>query len=472
MIINLPKNEVFDFIKDISHRNGIKSYLIGGYVRDLLLQRGGNDIDIVVEGPFLESGINLASELHQCLPGSYFQVFPEYGTAKVSYDGLEYEFVATRREVYSENSRKPKVELGTLREDQERRDFTINALAIDLSNNNLIDPFGGYLDLQRKRIVCIGDIAQKFSEDPLRMLRCVRFSAQLGFNIDSDTFQGIQDQKSRVSILSQERIFSELKKIILSDNTTQGFKVLLVTGLLEIIFPEVYRLKGVEVKEGRGHKDNFYHTLEVLENVSRVTNDFTLRFAALLHDIGKPNSKRWDSVIGWTFHNHNDIGAKMIPKIFKRMHIPMDDNMKKIQKLTELHMRPIILAKEGVTDSAIRRLLVDAGDDIEDLNILCSADITSKNLEKKGRLYQNFLGVQQRMREIEESDRLRNFRIPINGQDIMETFGIEPSGVIGDIKEVIKDMILQGEIPNSREAAWPIMIQEGLKRGLKIKDAP
>ncbi|MFI3239386.1 MAG: HD domain-containing protein [Bacteroidales bacterium] len=441
-------------------------YVVGGYVRDIFLERTSKDIDFVTVG----SGIDVAEAIAASLGGkTRCNVFRNFGTAQVKYKGLELEFVGARRESYQRDSRKPIVEDGTLDDDQKRRDFTINAMAISLNEANfgeLIDPFGGIEDIKAKIIRTPLDPDITFSDDPLRMMRAIRFATQLEFTIYPETLDSITRNAKRISIISKERINDELAKIIKSRRPSQGFILLSKCGLLKLIFPELENLRGVETVAGRAHKDNFYHTLQVLDNVAEKSDNEWLRWGAIFHDIAKPLTKRFDKKIGWTFYNHNFIGEKMVPKIFHRMGLPMNEKMKYVRKLVGLHMRPIALVEEEVTDSAVRRLLFDAGDDIDDLMTLCSADITSKNPEKVQRFMENYNLVHDKMVEIEEKDRIRNFQPPITGEEIMKVFNLAPCRAVGDIKEVIKNAILDGEIPNDYDSAYILMLNVAAEQGL------
>ena len=460
-------DKIFKQISETADELGLECYVVGGYVRDIFLQRPSKDIDVVVVG----SGIAMAEALGRRLgKGAHVSVFRNFGTAQLKYRGTEVEFVGARKESYTHDSRKPIVEDGTLEDDQNRRDFTINALAVCLNSaryGELVDPFDGMDDLKERTIRTPLDPDITFSDDPLRMMRCIRFATQLNFYIDDETFESLCRNRERIGIISKERIADELNKIMLSPIPSKGFIDLDRSGLLELIFPELAALQGVETRNGRAHKDNFYHTLEVLDNISRQTDNLWLRWAALLHDIAKPVTKRWDPRAGWTFHNHNFIGERMIPAIFRKMKLPMNEKMKYVQKLVGLHMRPIVIADEEVTDSAVRRLLFEAGDDIDDLMTLCEADITSKNSERKRRFLENFQLVRQKLKDLEERDRIRNFQPPVSGEEIMRTFGLSPCQQVGTLKSAIKDAILDGIIPNEYEAARRFMLERAEKMGLK-----
>lgn len=464
---------IFKLIGEVADEMQRPCFVIGGYVRDIVLCRTSKDIDVVTLG----SGIELAEALCRRLGrGAHLAVFRNFGTAQVKYrkgkEIWEVEFVGARRESYSHDSRKPVVEDGTLQDDQNRRDFTINAMALCLNSDRygeLVDPFDGMGDIEREIIRTPLDPDITFSDDPLRMMRAIRFATQLNFRIYPDTFDAIKRNKERIKIISRERIADELGKIIRSDIPSRGFILLEESGLLPYICPELAALKGIESKDGYGHKDNFYHTLTVLDNVALRSRNEWLRWAALFHDIAKPRTKRFDPQLGWTFHNHNFVGAKMIPGIFRYMKLPLNEHMKYVQKLVELHMRPIVLAEEIVTDSAVRRLLFDAGDDIDELMMLCEADITSRNAEKVRRYMDNFALVRRKLAEIEEKDRVRNFQPPIGGEEIMEYFALPPSRQVGELKSAIKNAILDGIIPNEREAAWQFMLAEAQRMGIERK---
>ena len=456
---------VFRRIQRIVDDRGLQAFVIGGFVRDYYLRRPSNDIDVVVIGSGIEVAEALGRELH-----TKVSVFKTFGTAMLRCDGWEIEFVGARKESYSRDSRKPVVEAGTIEDDQRRRDFTINALAWSLNDatfGELVDPFDGMGDMERLiiRTPCDPDVT--FDDDPLRMLRAVRFASQLGFDIYPDTFDAIQRNAHRIEIVSKERIITEINKIVLSPRPSIGFELLEMTGLLKLVFPELDALKGVERRGSHAHKDNFRHTLQVLDNVAQRSDDLWLRWAALLHDIAKPATKAYDPKIGWTFHGHEVLGSKMVPSIFRAMKLPLNDRMKFVQKMVFLHLRPIVLSEDLVTDSAVRRLLFEAGDDVESLMLLCEADITSGIESKVKRYMQNFELVRRKMADIEEKDRVRNFQPPISGELIMSTYGIPPCREIGDIKAVIKDAILDGQIPNEYEAAYALMEQLAAERGLK-----
>ncbi|MBN2486760.1 MAG: HD domain-containing protein [Bacteroidales bacterium] len=463
--INLP---VFETISEIVSGTNKPCYVIGGYVRDMLLGRPTKDIDIVVMG----SGIELAREVSVRLGKKPLSVFKNFGTAMVALPGCDIEFVGARKESYRSDSRKPVVENGTLEDDQKRRDFTINALAISLNKESwgeLVDPFGGIEDLKNKVIRTPLDPDITYSDDPLRMLRAIRFATQLGFTIEENSFLAIARNAERIKIISKERIIDELNKIIASPKPSVGFTLLEQSNLLGYVFPELQNLKGIDTKAGRAHKDNFYHTLQVLDNLTPKTDNLWLRWSALMHDIAKPATKKWDQKAGWTFHGHEFIGAKMVPGIFRNLKLPMGPPMKYVQKMVLLHLRPIVLSQEEVTDSAVRRLLFDAGNDIDDLMMLCEADITSKNDEKVKRYLKNFKLVRRKLKEIEEKDAVRNFQPPVSGELIMETFGIGPGREVGIIKNTIKDSILDGLIHNDFEQAYQLMLTKGTELGLTQK---
>ncbi|MFZ2906484.1 MAG: HD domain-containing protein [Cyclobacteriaceae bacterium] len=457
------QHRVFKIVGEVADASTLQTYVVGGYVRDILLKRPSKDFDFVCIG----SGIDLAERVATKF-NTHANVYKNFGTAQVPLEDLDIEFVGARKESYRSESRKPIVEDGTLEDDQKRRDFTINAMAISLNQSSfgeLIDPFDGVGDIKRKLIKTPLDPVLTFSDDPLRMMRAIRFASQLNFDIDADTYQAIIDQKDRLKIVSQERITDELNKIILSPVPSYGFKLLFQSGLLNLFFPEMVLLQGVEYVGGNAHKDNFYHTLQVLDNVSKVSDDLWLRWSAILHDIAKPQTKRYDKTHGFTFHGHEDKGARMVPGIFRRLKLPMNEKMEFVQKLVRMHLRPIPLAKE-VTDSAIRRLLFEAGDDIDALMKLCRADITSKNNDKVNRYLKNFDVVEQKMAEVEEKDKIRNFQPPVTGDEIIRLFNLPPGKIIGDIKEQIKEAILEGEIRNDREEALQLLNKIAKEKGL------
>ncbi|MCX6251502.1 MAG: HD domain-containing protein [Bacteroidetes bacterium] len=458
---------IFPVISAVSEKLNIPAYVIGGYVRDIILKRASDDIDIMVLGNGIDFAENFAMELGKDIPVKFFRNF---GTAQVKFGKLKIEFVGARKESYRSNSRKPVVEEGTLEDDQKRRDFTINAMAFDLRKKTfgeLIDPFNGIQDIHDRIIRTPMDPDLTFSDDPLRMMRAIRFATQLGFSIDPECFLSISRNAERIRIISPERISEELNKIIQSDQPSAGFYLMMDSGLLPIIFPEFVELKGTEVIEGVGHKDNFHHSLIVLDNVASKSDNLWLRWSAILHDIGKPSTKKYVPEIGWTFYSHDYRGSRMVTDIFRRFRLPMNEKMKYVEKLVALHLRPIVLSEEIVTDSAIRRLLFDAGDDIDDLMLLCEADITSKNLQKVKKFLDNFEVVRRKLKEIEEKDRLRNWQPPVSGEIIMQTFGIKPSKEVGIIKNAITEAILEGEIPNQFEEAFQRMLLEGERLGLK-----
>jgi poly(A) polymerase len=460
--------KVISVLKEISEQKNQSIYVIGGYVRDVLLNRTTKDIDIMIEG----SGVDLANEAAKKLAIQKVSVFKNFGTAMFNYNGLDVEFVGARKESYRTDSRKPIVENGSLQDDQNRRDFTINALAINLHPNNygeLIDPFNGLEDLKNKIIRTPLNPDITYSDDPLRMMRAIRFASQLNFTIEEQSLLSITKNKERINIISKERITDELNKIILSPKPSYGFNMLFDTGLLHLIFPEMVALQGVEIRNGMGHKDNFYHTLEVLDNVAKLSDNLWLRWAAILHDIAKPATKRFDPEQGWTFHGHEDKGGRMTAKIFNNLRLPVDHKMKYVQKLVTLHLRPIALTKEEISDSALRRLIFDAGEELEDLMLLCRCDITSKNKEKVKKYLTRFDEVEKKLKDVEERDHIRNFQPPISGEEIIKTFDLKPSKEVGIIKNQIKDAILEGEIANNYQEAFIFMLEKAKELGLTQK---
>lgn len=458
-------HKIFKTVSEVAGREGISSFVVGGYVRDLILDRPSKDIDFVVLG----SGMKMAELVAAELGVSKVAYYKNFGTAAFKFDELEIEFVGARKESYQRHSRKPIVENGSLEDDQKRRDFTINALAISMSKSSfgeVIDPFDGINDLSKRTIKTPLEPGKTYSDDPLRMMRAIRFACQLNFKIEEESLNAIKENADRLDIISKERIIDELNKIILADKPSIGFKMLFDTGLLDHFFPDMCRLQGVETIEGKSHKDNFYHTLEVLDNITEETDNLWLRWAAIMHDIGKPRTKKFLKGTGWTFHGHEDVGARMTAGIFKALKLPLDAKMKYVQKLVRLHLRPIALVNGTVTDTAIRRLLFEAGDDIEDLMTLCNADITSKNEQKVQKYKANFQKVRKKLKEVEEKDRIRNFQPPISGKEIMDLFEIQPCKVVGDLKNDIKEAILEGEIENDYDQAFQYMLEKAKTYGL------
>lgn len=472
--------EILHRIGTVADRMEVEAYVVGGYVRDIFLERESNDIDVVIaaNGRMERPGIAVAQALQQELGKSaHLSVFKNFGTAQVKYfdrkakEEVEVEFVGARKESYQRDSRKPIVEDGTLEDDQNRRDFTINAMAICLNEarfGELVDPFDGLYDLEDGIISTPLDPDITFSDDPLRMMRCVRFATQLNFDIEPETFDALERNAERIKIISGERIKDELNKIMLSKHPSRGLVDLQRCGLLQLILPELVALDVVEERNGKAHKNNFYHTLEVLENVCKKSDNLWLRWAALMHDIGKPKSKRWEPATGWTFHNHNYLGSRMVPEIFRRLKLPLDMNMKYVQKLVDLHMRPIVIADEEVTDSAVRRLLSDAGDDINDLMTLCEADITSKNEGRKKRFLENFRMVREKLADLQEKDYKRLLQPVINGDEIMQMFNLQPSAIVGELKKVLKNAVLDGTVPNEREPLMKLLMETAREKGLEF----
>lgn len=465
-------NPLLHLVSECAETIGVEAYVVGGYVRDIFLDRPSKDIDFVSIGD--GSGLKLAKAVANRIEGNpQVNVFKNFGTAMIKTDEFELEFVGARKESYSRDSRKPVVENGTLDDDLSRRDFTINALAVPLTSlaeGKVVDKFEGQEDIRRKVIKTPLDPAVTFSDDPLRMMRAIRFASQLGFDIDPTTFEAITTQKERISIVSQERIIDELNKIVLSPKPSYGFQLLFSSGLLHLIFPKMVELHGVDDRNGMKHKDNFYHTLKVLDNVAQKSDDLWLRWAAILHDIAKPDTKRFHPKAGWTFHGHEFLGAKMVPKLFKSLKLPLNHHMQYVQKLVRLHLRPIALVKEHVTDSALRRLLYEAGDDIDDLMALCRADITSKDHNRVKRYLTNFDNVEQKLKDVEERDHVRNFQPIITGDMIMRTFGLTPSKTVGDLKVALREAVLDGEVPNTFEASYAFLLRKGEQMGMEVKE--
>lgn len=462
------RHPIFKIIRDLAEKEQVECYVVGGYVRDCIMKRPfKNDVDLLVIG----SGIDFANKLGEIL-NRKVAVYKNFGTAMLLHDDIHLEFVGARKESYRSNSRKPIVEDGTLEDDQNRRDFTINAMAYSLNASrfgDLVDPFGGVEDIHNRVVRTPLDPTVTFSDDPLRMMRAIRFAAQLNFKIDIQAVQAIAAHAERIKIISKERIVDELNKIIMAPKPSVGFRYLFDTGLLQLVFPAMYNLQGVDVIDGRGHKDNFYHTLEVLDNVALLSDDLWLRWAAIMHDIAKPATKRYDKRVGWTFHGHEDRGARMVPKLFSELKLPLHEKMKFVQKLVQLHLRPIVLAQDIVTDSAVRRLLYEAGDDIDALMLLCHADVTTKNEFRKKKYRNNFELVKQKLKDVEERDKIRNWQPPLSGSDIMALFEIGPGRVVGTLKNAMKDAILEGEIANSRNEALAYLVNKGRALGLVPK---
>ncbi len=469
LIFKLDPSEqkILSIISECGKEMNVRVYAIGGYIRDKLIGRTSKDVDIVCLGDAIQLAEKVADRFK---PRPNVNFYSRFGTAMIKHKELEIEFVGARKESYRHDSRKPIVAVGTLEDDQLRRDFTINAISVSLNEENygeLIDPFNGLHDIEQKIIRTPTDPERTFSDDPLRMMRAIRFASQLGYSIEDNTYQGIIQSRKRLPIVSKERITAELDKVLSCAKPSIGLDLLFRTGLLELILPELVLLHGVEYQNGKGHKDNFYHTLQVVDNLSLKSENLWLRWAALLHDIAKPQTKKYDPAIGWTFHGHDAIGAAMVPRIFKNLRLPLDNKMKYVQKMVRLHLRPIALTQEEITDSALRRLLFEADSDLEDLLVLCEADITSKNIDKVNRYLDNYERVRQKLYELEERDRIRNWQPPIDGSDIMSYFGVGPGREIGEIKNAIREAILEGQIPNEREAAFKLMVEKGLSLGLK-----
>ncbi|MGH1437696.1 MAG: CCA tRNA nucleotidyltransferase [Lewinella sp.] len=470
MVFDIQSRErkIFEVISAAARELNFPAYVVGGYVRDRLLARPSKDMDIVCVGSGIELALAVSKKLH---PRPRVTTYKRFGTAMLKHEGLEVEFVGARKESYRSDSRKPTVEEGSLEDDQNRRDFTINALAVSLNDNNygnIIDPFDGLEHLEQKRIITPLEPGKTFSDDPLRMMRAIRFSTQLGFDIEEKTLDAISKFRNRIKIISQERIATELNKILQAPEPSIGFKLLFDTGLLELILPELAAMQGVEIRNGIGHKDNFYHTLQVVDQLAHKSNNLWLRWSALLHDIAKPVTKRFDKENGWTFHGHEAVGAAMVPRIFRRLRLPMDQKMKFVQKMVQLHQRPISLTKEDITDSAVRRILYETGEDIDQLMLLCEADITSKNEKRVRRYLQNYEYLRKRLQEVEEKDHLRNWQPPISGELIMETFAIPPSREVGIIKNAIREAILDGDIPNEYDAAFAFMQNKAKELGIAM----